>query len=172
MNGKVALRTLEEGLKDENYSGVGDPKDQENDGVNEVLENEENDRVEDPKSQENNKVEEGRKNELNAFLQDLPKELRDVYDSLPKDGKELFTSFRDNEVRKKYLTTVQSVKQKQRGQGFFIDVFYILLPLCASGIGVEVMLHYHVEPTLAISIFGLGVLFAEWIKDLLDLLEN
>ncbi|GBC52756.1 uncharacterized protein OCT59_028645 [Rhizophagus irregularis] len=118
MNGKIALRTLEEGLKDENYSGVGDPKDQENDGVNEVLENEENDRVGDPKSQENNKVEEGRKNELNAFLQDLPKELRDVYDGLPKDGKELFTSFRDNEVRKKYLTTVQSVKQKQRGQGF------------------------------------------------------
>ncbi|CAB4384482.1 unnamed protein product [Rhizophagus irregularis] len=116
MNGKVAL--LEEGLKDENYSGVGDPKDQENDGVNEALENEENDRVGDPKSQENNKVEEGRKNELNAFLQDLPKELRDVYDGLPKDGKELLTSFRDNEVRKKYLTTVQSVKQKQRGQGF------------------------------------------------------
>lgn len=122
----MSLTVVEEGLKDENYSGVGDPKDQENDGVNEALENEENDRVGDPKSQENNKVEEGRKNELNAFLQDLPKELRDVYDGLPKDGKELLTSFRDNEVRKKYLTTVQSVKQKQRGQGvcyFFFVIF-------------------------------------------------
>ena len=48
---------MKEGLGDENYSRVGNPKDQENNRVNEALKNEENDKVGDSKDQENNKVE-------------------------------------------------------------------------------------------------------------------
>ena len=102
---------MEEGLGDENYSGVENPKDQENDSVNEALKNEENDRVGDSKGQENNKVEKDQKNELNAFLQDLLKELRDVYNDLPKNVKAYFTKIRDYELRMEYLTMARSIKK-------------------------------------------------------------
>ncbi|CAG8746979.1 11522_t:CDS:2, partial [Funneliformis caledonium] len=57
--------------------------------------------------------------------------------------------------------------EKGFNKEFFICTSYVSLPLCLSGIVMGVMTHHHIEPILAISLFGPGVLFADWIKDLL-----
>ena len=43
------------------------------------------------------------------------------------------------------ISILLHIKEYNFNKEFFIDVFYILLPLCASGIGVGVMLHFRVK---------------------------
>ena len=38
-----------------------------------------------------------------------------------------------------------------------------------KGIGLGVLLHYQIETILAISLFGPGVIYAEWIKGSLEI---
>jgi hypothetical protein len=44
-------------------------------------------------------------------------------------------------------------------------ILYVLVPLFLSGIGMGVMAGYDAKLTLAVSLFGPGVVFACWIKD-------
>jgi hypothetical protein len=47
------------------------------------------------------------------------------------------------------------------------SLFYATLPLWLSGLGLGIMKLCHVETLLALSLFGPGVVFSNWIKELL-----
>ena len=57
--------------------------------------------------------------------------------------------------------------EKGFNKEFFICILYASVPLCLSSIGVGIMKYYHIETTLAISLFGPGVAFVELVKDYL-----